>query len=546
MTRLPPDSWCIAFRRFFSDRLKPIHQLLFLALSAGGAFAEPVIQSVRVAHHGSEAIQAESFLKPVIEVSNTLPSSPQLTRKLAPHLGKQATEENLGFLADVVVEHLRQHHWPVSLVSVWDENDGLSQGIVTLQVQQGRVGDIAIMGGTPRRQKKVAQRLVGTAHSPLDSLRLQRRLDALAFSQWLAVESTAAPGATMDTANLLLTLKDEWPFHAFTSYENNGVEPLGDNRYTLGVQWLDAFLLGHDLTLSATVADDPDTLSVLAATWRIPMPWAQEVRLGGYYTESQSTADILGVPLDVSGVTWAASAAYVVPWRLSMSWRSEWSLGYDVKQFDNSFTFGALDSALFDDTVGIGRVFLGSAWFYEKGKSQARLGLEVAHSRESWADGQTAHAFGDLSPGAEPTFTSIRADTFFQHTFAHYVQGIFRLSGQWADGILLPSEELPIASMNAVRGYPERSIRASKGAWANLEARSPVLTTLKHLRVRALAFADGGYIADEAAATDFIASAGVGLRGEITNHLQLRAEIAFPLTEAPDDYRIHLAAVLRF
>lgn len=155
-----------------------------------------------------------------------------------------------------------------------------------------------------------------------------------------------------------LTLRDVSPFSAFASYENNGVEPLGKNRYTLGIEWLNAFALGHDLIFATSIADDPETLSVFAGSYRALLPWRHELRLSGYYAESESTADILGIPLDVAGTTWATSARYVIPSRVSEQWRSEWSLGFDLKQFDNQFTFGDISSA--PETAGVGTVVLGT------------------------------------------------------------------------------------------------------------------------------------------------------------------------------------------
>lgn len=106
------------------------------------------------------------------------------------------------------------------------------------------------------------------------------------------------------------------------------------------------------------------------------------------------------------------------------------------------------------------------------------------------------------------------------------------MHGQWSDGPLLASEELSIASVNAVHGYPERSIRVSKGAWASFEARSP-----EWKGFRAIAFTNAGYIADDLSEHDFIASAGLGIRGEITKHFQLRAELAFPLVDGDEPHR---------
>jgi hemolysin activation/secretion protein len=526
------------------------------------AKAEVPVRLIRVV--GPENV-SEATDNPSVQMDPGLPAARQLLRALSIHLGKPATEEHLGLMADVLVDHLKRHDWPISLVTVWDEGDSLARGEVTLQVQQGRLGDIAIVGGSKRRQLAVARRLQPLANAPLNGMTLQRRLDGLAFSPWLACTPQIGPGSCMDTANLLLTLKDESPLHAFASYENNGVDPLGRNRYTLGLQWLNAFALGHEFTLLGTVADDPDTLTMGAVNWRIPLPWRHELRLSGYYAETNTAGEILAIPLDVNGVTWQAGARYVIPWRLSEHWRSEWQLGFDSKSFDTGFNFGS--TAALSETVGIGEIVLGTQWFYETEKNHLRFGLEALHGEPGWAEGHEEAQFQGIVAGADPQFTILRSDITYQHDFRNDMQTSLRLGAQWSDTALLPSEELALASINAVRGYPERSIRASRGAWASLEVRSPQWEVCKsQIKLRALAFADAGYSADETLpcgcgdsadeeeeedhseepdTPDYIASAGLGLRLELTQHLHLRCDLAFPLIER-DEPRVHLVAVVRF
>lgn len=511
------------------------------------ALAEPPIQLLRIVTAEQDACVPPAFFNQLsIGIHKSIPAPKQLAHTLESHLHKPATQAELGLIADLVVDHLRQHHWPVSLVTVWDEDDQLAQGKVTLQVQQGRIGEIKPVGGSKRRRLAVKKKLADLSNTPLDGLKLQRRLDALAFSPWLACTPQAVPGASLDTANLLLTLRDESPLHAFASYENNGVDPLGENRYSLGIEWLNAFALGQDLTAMVTIADDPDTLTMFSGAWRIPLPWRQELRFSGYYSESNSTADVLTIPLDVNGVSWEASVRYVIPWRVGNHWRSEWSLGFDYKQFNTAFTFGS--TAVLGDTTGVGTLVLGNQWFYDAEQDHARFAFEAAHGEPGWAKGHNEDEFEELVPGASPRFTTLRADAYYQHDFRNQMQAALRLGGQWSDGPVLPSEELGLASANAVRGYAERSVRASRGAWTSVEVRSPLWQPFpsSKVKLRALAFTDAGWSADDHPVTDFIASAGLGLRAEITQHLSLRCDLAFPLINAEDDVRVHVAAVLRF
>ncbi|MBL9118103.1 MAG: ShlB/FhaC/HecB family hemolysin secretion/activation protein [Verrucomicrobiaceae bacterium] len=502
-----------------------------------------------------------------VVIGAKIPGARRLERELSRYLGQRADETLLGLLADVVVEHLRRESWPVSLVTVWDDDGALIRGSVILQVQQGRVGDLAIVGGSARRQRTVAKRLASLVDQPLDGMTLQRRLDALAFSPWLACAPEAVPGNSLDTANLVLTLEEQSPVHAFASYENNGVSPLGQNRHSLGVQWLNGFGLGHDLTVLATVSDDPEVFSMIAGSWRIPLPWRHELRFSGYYAETLSTSEVLSIPLDVDGTTWETGVRYMVPWRINQEWRSEWSVGFDYKQFDTAFTFGSTAAAV--DSTGVGTVNLSTIWYYDSARDHLRFGLDFVHGEPGWAAGQTEEQFNQLVAGASPRFNIVRGVASYQHDFSNDMQAAWRVGAQWSDGPLLPSEELTLASINVVRGYPERSYRASRGAWASVEARGPEWELWKaRIKFRPLAFFDVGYTADESLGCgcsnsesaesedpekpmegedfdDFIASAGIGVRLELTKYVHLRCDLAFPLIHR-NEPRVQLAAVVRF
>ena len=95
----------------------------YISLFTEVTAAEP-LRLIRVV--GAENV-ALATAHSAVQMAPALPGTKKLARTLAAHVGQPTTEENLGLLADLVVDHLKQHDWPISLVTVWDEDDSLAK-----------------------------------------------------------------------------------------------------------------------------------------------------------------------------------------------------------------------------------------------------------------------------------------------------------------------------------------------------------------------------------------------------------------------------------
>jgi hemolysin activation/secretion protein len=126
-----------------------------------------------------------------------------------------------------------------------------------------------------------------------------------------------------------------------------------------------------------------------------------------------------------------------------------------------------------------------------------------------------------------------------------------RLDLQYADGSLIPSEQMAAGGMESVRGYPERDVSGDLGVIASLELRTPVfsglLTSVKpgariggsdiDDKIQFVSFVDGGYVQRneqfaEIAERDFsLLSLGVGMRYSFTQYAQMRLDYGYPLQD---------------
>lgn len=153
-----------------------------------------------------------------------------------------------------------------------------------------------------------------------------------------------------------------------------------------------------------------------------------------------------------------------------------------------------------------------------------------------------------------------------------------KVSGQWADGPLIPAEEMGLGGAGSVRGYATREYLGDHGVAGTLELRSPIAlgfftrkipawcgqttTAAKAAaaatedpadRLQLVLFADAGYIKiDEPLPGEeedkTLYSVGVGGRLAVSEHFQVSCDVGFPLEETTDsdDACVHFSAQVQF
>jgi hemolysin activation/secretion protein len=138
-----------------------------------------------------------------------------------------------------------------------------------------------------------------------------------------------------------------------------------------------------------------------------------------------------------------------------------------------------------------------------------------------------------------------------------------RVNGQWADGALIPAEQFGLGGDGSVRGYATREYLGDLGLSGTVEARLPIILGLLDRkagvtdapwdRLQAVAFFDWGVakVEDPLPGEDeeqWLYGAGLGVRLALTDHFQIKCDVAFPLKETPDsdDVCVHFSGQVQF
>lgn len=483
------------------------------------------------------------------------------------------------------------------LVTLVEEPRSLANGVLGVRLDPGRIGKIKIGF---KDQAKAAATKAGKTTSPalangrhFTGAQIAQRFEALepgaSFDYGLLYDGVYSANAHPDLVvnadlkvrpevedkqrwryvDVDLEVEESRPLHAVLDLSNYGTEASDNWETGLTLQHLN--LTRHDdvLTVNAQTALDASLYSV-AGSYYLPHNLYRGGGLTGYGGYSDLSVDEVVPAIDVEGTGWFAGLQYssllidndrhnlklalgkvhrYIEDQLIVDNVSTEARGVDVAPFSLSAIYNTKPLpnwtgrfyATLELLYNIGD-FLGSSDDEEVQRLRREASADYFMVRPQLAYVQTFGGFGASARGGEGRWVLF-----------------LRASGQYADGPLVPAEQIGLGGANTVRGYVEREFLGDHGAFANIELRTPMLLGFltkpfasdAHLkahrrnpldRLQFVVFCDVGTIMIEDALPGeddnrTLYSVGTGFRLAFTEYAQLKFDWGFPLEETDESSR---------
>ena len=439
------------------------------------------------------------------------------------------TEGDLSVLADSLLAHYTKKGFPV--VDVWVSEADLEAGTLVIEAAPGRVGEVIIAPGEYFSGSLLSKRIILEPGDPVRLRALESQLTRLRGNPFRSVGLLASPGSGEGDVDLLFQVTDRRPWRIFVGYENTGTETIGEDRYFAGFNLGNLWGLDHQLGYQFTIGGEGyDVSNGHALTYRAPLPfWGAALKLSGAYGD----VDVSLPGVQSAAVAWQAAAAVEIRLPKLLDLTHSVSLGA-------SFGHTEYDIAL----AGLTLPQITTERFHLTGNYSAAVG-------ETTLSLDAIYSPGDITgDNSDATFSQVREDAsasyFRGNLTATHNQPLplgislnLRASGQWADGALLPSEQIALGGGNTVRGYDERQFLGDTGAFASAELRTPQFRGATFLT-----FLDWGTTRLEDGTTEDLSSTGLGIRLNILQNLTLRTDYGWSLDG--QNSRAHLAATWSF
>jgi len=486
----------------------------------------------------------------------------EFAKRLDPYFGKPMNSNTMAQLQREIIRFYRKHDRP--LVDVLYPEQIVDNGMLHVIVLEARLSAkrVELSQDVPYTNRWTKPEFIAR-NVRVREQEVIREKALLADLDWLnrnpfrkidlMFEQSKDPRA--GTSDVVLQVVDDHynrPWSISGGYEDNGSRVTDENRIFAGFTWGKAFGL-TDQVLDYRFTADPgfDQLRAHTASYTMPLPWRNALRLFGYYVDVKGELDD-GSTLE--GPSYQTSARYEVPLPFVGRLQHEFSLGWDFKSSDNSLLFG-VQSAVNTPTE-IMQAALGYSATLPDAWGLSSLSAQMYYSPGDLTEKNSDEFFTEVHQGATADYVYARFTAERQtklpftpnwlnpekrvfDCFSWILRGTFQVSS----ANLLPSEQLGQGGYATVRGYEEREVNTDEGWIISNELRTPAFSLLRLFgkkprrpdQLQFLAFCDyaQGYnkvITDADLKSRYtLLSVGPGLRYIFSPHVEVRFDYGWQL-----------------
>ncbi len=441
------------------------------------------------------------------------------------------------------------------LVRVDLPEQDLTQGVVTLEVVETRIGRVTIEGNRQFDDANIRRSLPGLQEGTTPNV------DAISRSLKLANDNPAKKTVLkmqaadkQDEVDAALVVTEESLWRTSLNLANAGTSKTGRTFASAVLQ--NANLFGQDHVVSmqyTTTIEHPDQVSVYGLGYRLPL-YALGDSVDVFYTYSDVnvgnvTAGALNLAVSGKGSILGTRYNFTLP--PSGNFRSKLVFGLDYKAYDNSLMAQGADLAN-DITVHPLSVAYDASWARTDGSTS--MTLTLLRNLPGGTHGGAAD-FSAARSGANADYMALRFNTVFIQALNDGWQLNLIVNGQYTRDALIPGEQFGAGGAASVRGFEERKLANDYGLSGNLELFAPSRTYGTNAVWRALAFLDGAYVRRNHAlpgetAAAGISSTGIGVRAQLGKQWSLQADYGYVLNAGAltdvSSSRLHFRANFTF
>lgn len=480
----------------------------------------------------------------------------ELGNSLEHYIGKPITLALLEEINQIIVQYFREHDRPIVDVFA-PEGQEISDGVVRIIVLFGKRGDVLVEGATEKTQRLIKRQVKIAAGDVLQESKLRTELDWFNQNPFRNVNLIMQRGDEFGETDLVFEVNERRPYRIYGGLEDSGTGLTEKQRWFSGINWGDAFGLGHQLNYQFTSAFDIDVLNAHSLSYLLPLPWRHNLEFFAAYVDTEPDLSAPGFSLE--GESWQLGFRYRIPLNYFYDIRHDVELGYDFKRSNNNLEFGAV--SVFDTFTTVSQFVVGYNAERADSLGATRGGLKLFISPgDMWSDNDDL-AFSQARARSSSDYMTLRLNldriTQLPKNLSWYSQFSLQLTNE----NLIGSEQLGLGGYQSVRGYDDYQVVGDKGfVWRN-ELRSPEVSLAKYFgeqnitdQFQALVFIDYGIASIQkplpGEETISLLSAGFGFRYNIFPYLTARLDYGWQLKEIvsgnDQDNRVHLGLVLSY
>ncbi|MCT7957917.1 two-partner secretion domain-containing protein [Laspinema palackyanum] len=416
----------------------------------------------------------------------------------------------------------------------------VQNGVVTIQVVEGQLEDIAVRTNGRLNKSYIQQRLERIISEPVHPERVLTALQLLQLDENIeTISAELSPGVRPGTNLLTVTVQEKPLLGTQLSVDNNRAPSVGSFRQTVQTNFSNLLGLGDVATVAYTHTDGSNTWD---AIYGIPLN-SRNGTLSFYYGRGDSK--IVEEPFDELEIE-ADSQVYEIAYRQpfqSIQTKArensedeyvfqEFALGLTASRRDSQTSLLGVDFPLSPGANDAGETRISALRFFQEWTQREDRQVFAARSQLSLGVGWFDATVNNSEPDSR--FLAWRGQAQWVRRVTDNTLLLMRGDVQLSANALLPFEQFGLGGQDRIRGYRQDALLTDNGALASVELRLPIpLVSGGGRLVQIAPFLDAGvgWNSDDRPNPEqnALLSAGVGLRMQFGNRLTARVDWGIPL-----------------
>lgn len=465
----------------------------------------------------------------VVEGNTLLPDS-ELQKLLRVYEGRDLTLDEMKEAArDLTSLYQRQGYYLVRAIIPKQAFDGSEVKILVLE---GKVGKITVEGAEHYDPEFIRSRFEAAIEN--DTFRSEaftRSLTLLNELPDLDVKAVLSSSPdTPGTADFVLQVKDENPFHIGVDYNNYGTSATGLHRVGLNVDAGNLLTQADALSVRGVIGFPSRNNNFVQVGYSLPLNLDGTTAGFSYANGAFAVSEGLGLILDVRGNANIYTFNVSHPLDRSLDFSSNLGLAVSHKDIVNNFFGGRVPFS--HDKYTMARLAYGADWRGPSGRTIVQASVAQGLGGTGASDPLVSRV------GASAGFTRFNLDAARVHRLSDGLYGVLRGSAQWSTTPLFVAEQFALGGPDTVRGYQQAELLGDRAYLMGAELRwSPDLENPDKFQF--VFFVDHGGVSlvqpqpGDLAGGNTLTGTGLGFRWGLFDKTNLRFDLGFPLRDKP-------------
>jgi len=470
-------------------------------------------------------------------------------------IGEPINKETLQEIKNKVSDFFTKQDYPFVLVQIPKQE--VTSGVIKVKITFARLGNIEAKGAKYFENCYIAKQMRIQQGNIIQPHEILKDLVWINRNPYRKTSLYYQKGKEEGTTDIILDTTDRRTVRLYTGYENTDNSVCGYSRFYVGCNFGDLFKKNQLLNYQFLFAPDIKRWNGHVASYIIPLPWYNYLKLLGYYITTKPKSD---QEIQSNGTSWQVSTLYEVP-LIYKTLRNLFYLGYEFKRTNNFLSF--VESTIYNQYIDISQFIFGIKTETEDSYGNTYLEADCYVSPGKMTRYNKDAYFQIERPNAKSNY--VYATFLFDRVtkIFNVCRWVLNTKAQVSGAKLLPNEEISLGGYLTIRGYPENALIGDVGYYIKNEIRTSsfkFLSAIKKMKklqddLELLVFLDYGRAWEidpniTNKKSHYLVSAGPGLRYNIKENLIVRFDYGVQLNKIYNDRlrssRAHLGITLGY